>query len=52
MPTYVYACRSCGLSLESYARYPMLKCNICGNVMDQDYRAEAANVSVENLRQR
>jgi transcription elongation factor Elf1 len=49
---YVFVCRNCELSLETYVRYPALKCNICGNLMDRDYRAENANVNVENLRGR
>jgi rRNA maturation endonuclease Nob1 len=49
---YVYVCRNCDERLETFARLDGLKCNLCGQLLDRDYRAESANVNVESLRQR
>jgi len=49
---YVYVCRNCNERLDSFVLHALLKCNLCGMLLERDYKAEGANVNVENLRQR
>jgi late competence protein required for DNA uptake (superfamily II DNA/RNA helicase) len=55
MPNYVYVCHDCGQQHIYFVPGAELYCGSCIRqgrkvLLDRDYRAESANVNVENLR--